>query len=209
MEDKIIYGREKNLKAIIGLGNPGAQYEGTRHNTGFEVADSLNNLARAGSSSFKLNKRLFAEIAQTMLLTVPVLLAKPVTYMNDSGKAVLAIKNFYKLALKDFLIIHDDISLPLGKIRLQQAGGAGGQHGVESIIECLGGEKDFNRLKIGIGPDPGGDVRIYYVLQKFSVSELALLNKSIEIAGKAVFCWLRYDIDRAMNEFNGGDVQLS
>lgn len=194
------------MKAIIGLGNLGAQYEGTRHNAGFEAVDSLNSLDGTGNGSFKLNKRLLAEIAQPTLLTVPVLLAKPVTYMNDSGKAVLAIKNFYKLALKDFLIIHDDISLPLGKIRLQKAGGAGGQHGVESIIECLGGEKDFNRLKIGIGPDPGGDVRIHYVLQKFSVSERALLRKVIEIASKATLSWLTHGIDQAMNEFNGCDL---
>ena len=191
------------MKAIIGLGNPGAQYDGTRHNTGFEAINNLNGLAEITSASFKLNKKLFTEMAQVNLSSSSVLLAKPVTYMNDSGKAVLAIKNFYKLDLKDFLIIHDDISLPLGKIRLQAAGGAGGQHGVESIIECLGADKGFNRLKIGIGPDPGGDVRHHYVLQKFRADERELLHKALEIAAKATLTWLKHGIDKAMNEFNG------
>lgn len=195
------------MKVIIGLGNPETQYKGTRHNAGFEVVDSLNSLAGARAGSFKRNNRLFAEVNQNTLFGVPVLLAKPITYMNDSGKAALAIKQFYKIALKDFLIIHDDISLPLGKIRLQKDAGAGGQHGVESIIECLGGEKSFNRLKIGIGPDPGGDVRMHYVLQIFSASERAILDKVIETAGRGISCWLTRGIDQAMNEFNGLDLR--
>jgi peptidyl-tRNA hydrolase, PTH1 family len=193
------------LKAIIGLGNPGNEYKGTRHNAGFELVDRLNS--QNGTGSFKSSGRHFAEISQVNLFEMPVLLAKPVTYMNDSGKALLAIKQFYKIALNDFLIIHDDISLPLGKIRLQHASGAGGQHGVESIIECLGGDKGFSRLKIGIGPDPGGDVRHHYVLQKFSANELVILDKVIEAAIKAISCWLKGDIDKAMNEFNGLDLR--
>ena len=111
--------------------------------------------------------------------------------MNDSGKAVMAIKQFYKIVLKDCLIIHDDVAFPLGRIRLQKDGGAGGQHGVESIIEHLGGEKDFNRLKIGIGPDPGGNVRHNYVLQKFSAEDRLILTKVIETAGKGHFLLVR------------------
>jgi len=195
------------MKAIIGLGNPEFQYEGTRHNVGFEVVNNLNNLAGVAAGNFKRNNRLFAEMNQVTLFGTQVLLAKPVTYMNDSGKAALAIKQFYKIELKDFLIIHDDISLPLGKIRLQKDAGAGGQHGVESIIECLGGEKGFSRLKIGIGPDPGGHIRQDYVLQKFSVSERVILDKVIETADKAISCWLTGGIDQAMNEFNGLDLR--
>lgn len=192
----------------MGLGNPGAKYERTRHNAGFEVVDSLNRLAEIGGDSFKQNKRLFAETILATCLNESVLLAKPITYMNDSGKAALAIKNFYKLSLNDFLIIHDDVSLPLGKIRLQKAGGAGGQHGVESIIESLGGENKFNRLKIGIGPDPGGEMRVHYVLQKFSDQERTTLEKVITLAANAAISWLRQGIDFTMNEFNGLDANL-
>ncbi len=194
------------MKAIIGLGNPGAKYEHTRHNAGFEVVDSLNRLTGTAGNVFKQNKRLFADTILAAYQTESVLLAKPITYMNDSGKAVLAMKNFYKLSFKDFLIIHDDLSLPLGKIRLQKAGGAGGQHGVESIIECLGGDKGFNRLKIGIGPDPGGDIRHNYVLQKFSEDETAALNVVIKTATEAAFRWVIQGIDQTMNEFNGLDA---
>lgn len=198
-------GETKDLKAIVGLGNPGNEYKGTRHNAGFELVDRLNS--QKGTASFKGYSRHFAETSQINLVRKPVLLVKPVTYMNDSGKALLAIKQFYKITLNDFLVIHDDISLPLGKIRLQHAGGAGGQHGIESIIECLGGDKGFSRLKIGIGPDPGGDVRHHYVLQKFSAGERAILDKVIETAIEAISCWMKVDINQAMNEFNGLDLR--
>ena len=193
------------MKAVIGLGNPGIEYKGTRHNAGFEVIDRLCSLTGI-DGSLKLSKRFFADIATATLVT-DVLLVRPITYMNDSGKAVQAIKSFYKVSLKDLLIIHDDVSLPLGKIRLQGGGGAGGQHGIESIIEHLGGEKGFNRLKIGIGPDPGGDVRHQYVLQKFSGEERILLNKVIEQAYEATFRWITSGIEEAMNEFNGLDLR--
>jgi peptidyl-tRNA hydrolase, PTH1 family len=195
------------LKVIIGLGNPGLEYEGTRHNAGFEIIDSINNMTQSPGEKFTVDKTRLAQIRKTAMNNESILLAKPVTYMNDSGKALVQIKRFFKVPLKDFLIIHDDISLPLGKIRLQKEGGAGGQHGVESIIECLGGEKGFNRLKIGIGPDPGGDVRHDYVLQKFSVKERTVLAKVIALATKAAFQWTAYGIDQAMNEFNGLDCR--
>jgi len=193
------------LKVLVGLGNPGIEYESTRHNVGFEIIDNLSTaLSGAG---FKLEKGRYAETAKGAIGKQAVLLVKPVTYMNDSGKAVLAIKQFYKLALEDFLIIHDDVSIPLGKIRLQKNSGAGGQHGVESIIECLGGEKDFVRLKVGIGPDPGGSVRHHYVLQKFSPTERLILDKIIEAATNAICSWSKDGIERAMNEFNGLDLR--
>jgi PTH1 family peptidyl-tRNA hydrolase len=193
------------LKVVVGLGNPGIEYESTRHNVGFEIIDRLSSAFSVGS--FKLEKGRYAETSKGEIGKQTVLLVKPVTYMNDSGKAVLAIKQFYKLALQDFLIIHDDVSLPLGKLRLQKNSGAGGQHGVESIIECLGGEKDFDRLKVGIGPDPGGNLRHHYVLQKFSPTERFILDKIIDVATDAICSWSKDGIERAMNEFNGLDVR--
>ena len=190
------------MKAIIGLGNPGVKYEATRHNVGFEILDYLNSI-EFNSEQFKKNERLFSQIALVAKPYDQLLLAKPLTYMNDSGKALLAIKNWYKLALKDILVIHDDVSLPLGKLRLQKQGGAGGQHGVESIINSLGGNKGFNRLKIGVGPDPGGDRRADYVLQKFKPEEKILLRDVANTGVKAIVMWLQSGIDQAMNDFNG------
>jgi len=193
-------------KAIIGLGNPGTKYEGTRHNAGFEVLDRLCGMENFCGSPFALKKTLYAQMSRANLFVDDVWLAKPVTYMNDSGKAVLAIKTFYKIDLSALLIVHDDVALPLGKIRVQKQGGAGGQHGVESIIESLGGNKGFNRLKIGIGPDPGGDRRMDYVLQKFSVKERKILNEVLKQAAEACFSWLTLGVDQAMNAFNGLDL---
>jgi peptidyl-tRNA hydrolase, PTH1 family len=194
------------VKAIIGLGNPGNEYEGTRHNAGFEIIDRLCHIDQV-PEKLKLEKRFHAYMAKVNIFSEAVFLVKPVTYMNDSGRSVLAIKRFHKIPLKNFLIVHDDVSLPLGKIRFQKDGGAGGQHGIESIIECLGGDKNFNRLKIGIGPDPGGDVRHHFVLEKFNKKERLLLNVVVEQACEAVFKWLTADVDEAMNKFNGLDIR--
>lgn len=193
-------------KAIIGLGNLDPKYDNTRHNAGFEVVDSLAVLKEIGAEKFALNKRLHAQIALSIFIDIKLYLAKPITYMNESGKAALAIKNFYKIDFADLLIVHDDVSLPLGKIRLQKEGGAGGQHGVESIINCFSGQKGFSRLKIGIGPDPGGDLRSNYVLQKFSKNEREILGQILELATRACFMWLTNGIDQTMNEFNGLDL---
>ncbi len=192
------------MKAIVGLGNPGIKYIGTRHNIGFEIVEKLGALPELSGDKFKESTRLFAETAlKKMPSGEHVLLVRPTTYMNDSGKAIIAIKSWYKLELIDFLIVHDDVSIPLGKIRLQKDGGAGGQHGVESIIACLGGSKAFNRLKVGIGPDPGGDMRANYVLQKFSDKEKTITSPIIEVSAKACLNWLSFGVDLTMNEFNG------
>src|SRR5262249_24513824 len=117
-----------------------------------------------------------------------------------------AAASWYKVPLGDFLIIHDDVSLPLGKIRLQKSGGAGGQHGVESIIESLGGAKDFNRLKIGVGPDPGGDLRANYVLSAVPEVDRPLLERVVQLSFDAALSWLSEDMKAAMNKFNGTDL---
>src|SRR6185369_7117687 len=135
------------MKIIVGLGNPELRYYSTRHNAGFRVVDLL---ATELGAHFKVANDLKADVAKVNYKTHTVLLAKPKTYMNLSGDAVQRILHWYKADLSALLVIHDDVSLPLGRLRLQKGGGAGGQHGVESIIECLGGRKEFDRLKVGV-----------------------------------------------------------
>jgi PTH1 family peptidyl-tRNA hydrolase len=188
------------LKIIVGLGNPGLSYEGTRHNIGFKVVDLFSTKYGA---AFKQDKHLSAETAKYKYDSQDILLVKPLTYMNLSGQAVVAVKNWYKVELSDILIIHDDVSLPLGKIRLQKHGGAGGQHGVESIIEHFGDQRNFDRLKIGVGPDPGGERRKDYVLSAFLANEQELLLSSLSLADRATLVWLEKGIDVAMNQCNG------
>lgn len=171
-------------KLIIGLGNPGKKYEKNRHNLGFRVADAL---ARELGLAFKHNKKFVAEIATPHLssptsgeeLKEGVILAKPQTFMNDSGRAVSVLKNFYKLGNRDLLIVHDEIDLPLGKMRLSQDAGSAGHHGVESIIATIG--QDFARLRIGID---GRESRKHiatedYVLQNFTAEEEKKLKEII------------------------------
>ncbi len=191
------------MKVIVGLGNPGSSYEETRHNVGFKAIDLFGTKYGA---TYKQDKRLLSETAKYKHQSQDILLVKPLTYMNLSGQAVLAVKNWYKVLLSDILIIHDDVSLPLGRLRLQKNGGAGGQHGVESIIEYLGGSKDFDRLKIGIGPDPGGESRAEYVLSQFDANEQGLLVASLSLAEEAILLWLEKGIDFAMNRCNGKEL---
>jgi peptidyl-tRNA hydrolase, PTH1 family len=188
------------VKVIVGLGNPGLSYEETRHNIGFKVIEMLRTKY---SAHYKQDKQLSSQTAKCKHGSQDILLVRPLTYMNLSGQAVLAVKNWFKVDLSHFLIIHDDVSLPLGKLRLQKSGGAGGQHGVESIIEHLGGSKDFNRLKIGVGPDPGGERRADFVLSAFPVTEQDLLKTALLLAEEATLTWLDNGIDFAMNKCNG------
>jgi PTH1 family peptidyl-tRNA hydrolase len=192
------------VKVIVGLGNPGIAYEETRHNAGYKVIDKFRTRYGVGC---KPSKRLHCELARCKHASEDVLLVKPLTYMNLSGQAVLAVTNWHKVSLSDILIIHDDVSLNLGKVRLQKHGSAGGQHGIESIIEHFGGSKNFDRLKIGIGPDPGGALRKDYVLAPFSTSEQPILQSVLSLAEEAAIVWLEKGIDFAMNKCNGVSVK--
>lgn len=194
------------LRVIVGLGNPGANYEETRHNVGFAVLDRLSTIY---GGSFQKERHLKGDINKITIGQEPVVLIKPNTYMNLSGESVIATLRWFKVSQSDLLIIHDDVSLPLGRVRLQKAGGAGGQHGVESIIQNLGGANDFNRLKIGVGPDPGGALRASYVLSRFKDSERALWEDVLDLSSQAVSFALAQGIDCAMNKFNGIDLQKS
>jgi len=188
------------LKVFVGLGNPGLNYQRTRHNVGFRVLDRLSDKLGV---VFASDKQFAADFARAIVGKETVLLAKPMTFMNDSGQCVATIKTWFKVNLKDFLIIHDDVSLPLGRIRLQKNGGAGGQHGVESIIEQVGGEGEFNRLKIGVGPDPGGEIRANYVLSPFPESDQPVLDRVLDLSEQAALAWLTQGIEVTMNQFNG------
>lgn len=188
------------MKVLIGLGNPGSSYSSTRHNAGFMVVDRL---ATESGAHFDAARNLFSQIAKVRLRGMDVLLVKPVTYMNSSGKAFVAVSHWYKVPLAHCLVIHDDVSLPLGRLRLQKGGGAGGQHGIESIIEHLGGKRDFDRLKLGVGPDPGGDKRANYVLSCIPDCDKKAFSEAITTSAEAALCWLENGIDFASNTFNG------
>ena len=188
------------MKILIGLGNPEKKYENTRHNAGFRVLDEL--ATRAGAE-YKTSKDFQAATAKTMLQGREVLLVKPLTYMNLSGQAVAAIVNWFKIPLTELLVIHDEVSLPLGKIRMQSNAGPGGQHGVMSIISSLGGKKEFDRIRVGVGPDPGGDRRADYVLSSVAPIDADLYEKCVARAADAAMTWLDKGLLTTMNQYNG------
>jgi PTH1 family peptidyl-tRNA hydrolase len=180
---------------VVGLGNPGAKYERTRHNVGFMVADAL--VDRAGGD-FKGSKQR-ADIARIELDGLPVLIAKPVTFMNDSGHAVRHLIAYFHVPLERLLVVCDDIDLRFGTIRVRPAGSSGGHGGLKSIIRELGTE-DFARLRIGVGRPVTSAVP--HVLGEFTSDEMAGLPRLIDIAAGAVIVVLRDGVQRAMNGFN-------
>jgi PTH1 family peptidyl-tRNA hydrolase len=195
------------MKLIVGLGNPGPQYMMTRHNAGFWVTDRL--ATKYGADKFRLEPRFDAYMMKVQIGGEQVWLAQPDTMMNGSGQSVLTILNFYKLELSQLLVIHDDVSIPLGKLRVQSGGGAGGNHGIENILNRLGGARDFDRLKFGVGPDPGGARRADFVLSTFPPDLVDLKNKMIELALEAAELWLREGPQVAANKINGLDLRPS
>ena len=185
-----------DLKLIVGLGNPGPKYARNRHNVGYQFVD---NLAKAHELAFA-HQQFHARVAAGRIAGQRVLLAKPLTFMNLSGKAVGALMRFYKLTPSDLLVVYDDLDLPLGKVRIRAGGGSGGHKGTKSIIERLG-THDFARLRIGIGRPQAGDP-VNYVLQNLSNEEMIDLEGAFARSGEAVIVWLDDGIDMAMNQFN-------
>jgi len=185
------------VKLIVGLGNPGRKYEGTRHNIGFEVIGELARRYDVGRPKAKFN----AEIAETIIRNEKTVLMCPLTFMNLSGQSVRAAFDFYKLLLDEILIVCDDVNLPLARLRLRPSGSAGGQNGLTDIIERLGSQQ-FSRLRIGIDrPTPGWEVS-NYVLGRFSTEDLVAIEASVKLAGDAVECWIGEGIEKAMSRFN-------
>lgn len=192
-----------SLKLILGLGNPEPKYEMTRHNAGFAI---VCKLAIKCGASFSFKADMKADLCKTTVGGSPVIIARPLTYMNLSGRAAQAITRFFKIAVSDMIVVHDDVSLPLGTMRFARGGGAGGQHGVESIIELLA-NRDFHRLKIGVGPDPGGARRADYVLSDIPDIDQELYFAVIEKAISAIELWTARGLQEAMNAYNGLDLR--
>jgi PTH1 family peptidyl-tRNA hydrolase len=182
---------------IVGLGNPGREYAGNRHNVGFMVTDRW-----AAAHAITFNKiQHHAIIALNRSSERRVIVAKPQTYMNESGRAVGALLRFYKIPVERLLVIFDDLDLPFGAIRLRADGGAGGHNGMRSIIQQLGGNQ-FVRLRMGIGRPPGRMDPAAFVLQDFNRDEAAELDALLDRAGLAIDSFLATGITAAMNQFN-------
>lgn len=183
---------------IAGLGNPGREYQGNRHNIGFQVVEHL--AARHGLSFTRMQEG--AAVASGRIAGQPVVLAKPQKYMNRSGGPVGSLLRFYKIPLDHLLVVFDDLDLPTGTIRLRPSGGAGGQKGMRDIIQRLGSE-GFPRLRVGIDRPPGRMDPAAYVLQDFGTEELEIMRDVIDRAADAIETWLREGIDIAMTRHNG------
>lgn len=183
---------------IVGLGNPGREYRENRHNIGFMALDSVNQALHAGLG--RLQSR--ALVSSVTFNGSRLILAKPQTYMNLSGQSVASLMRFYKLPLSQLLVVHDDLDLPLGTLRLRPGGGSAGQRGLASTIQQLG-TQDFPRLRLGIGRPPGQMDAADYVLQNFSSAERELLKQVLERAVQAVQAFVSQGLEKAMNEFNG------
>lgn len=192
---------EKGLFLIAGLGNPGAQYRRNRHNVGFMVVDTL--ASAMGITLQRVEHR--ALVGKGQLADDRLILAKPQTYMNESGNAVAPLMRFYKIPLAQLLVVHDDLDLPFGTMRLRPGGGSGGQRGIESIVNKLS-TRDFARLRIGIGRPPGRMDPKDYVLHDFDPPDLEYLPELLDRASAAIRCFIRDGIEQAMNEFNGSVI---
>jgi PTH1 family peptidyl-tRNA hydrolase len=184
------------MKLIVGLGNPGGKYEDTRHNVGFRTLDELSRRWR-----IELTRRRFSGLSGSgTIRDQKVLLLKPMTYMNLSGRSVREAMTFHKLAPADLLVVLDDMALPLGRLRLRPAGSAGGHNGLTSVIAETGGEA-FARLRIGIESVEGSRM-VDHVLGSFTAEERPQVDQAIVRAADAVECWLSEGIDGAMNRYN-------
>lgn len=187
------------MHLIVGLGNPGEKYSFNRHNIGFIACDywlkSLN-----GTDYREEHKAL---VKKFKLDNTDVILAKPQTYMNNSGQSVVSLLNFYKIPKEQMLVIHDDIDLPFGTIKFQHNRGAGGQNGVKSISE-LTGDNNYSRLKIGVGRPPHPDFSVAdYVLSNFSSEEKQNLDKVLAQISDAIECFILEGLNKASTKFNG------
>lgn len=184
------------MKAVIGLGNPGSKYTETKHNVGFML---LDRIIKEKGYSYRNDFR--GKVAEGRSMEDRVFFLKPYTYMNLSGMAVSQLVSYYKILPEDILVVHDDMDLPLGKIRMRAKGSAGGHNGLKSIIGELGSQ-EFWRLKIGVGrPKENWDV-VNHVLSSFNKAEEKILAEAMEQAHKAVLLWLEGRGTEAMNTYN-------
>ena len=190
----------ENVYLIVGLGNPGREYANTRHNVGFMAVDGLADHWRA---AWKAEKKFQSRMARVDQDARRCLLCEPQTYMNLSGEAVGAVMNFYRLTPERMLVVVDDVDLPFGEIRMRADGSSGGHHGLESIEAHLG-TRQYPRVRIGIGREPGVAREITgYVLGAFRAAEAELLDKVLNRARDQIECWLDEGIAKAMSRYNG------
>lgn len=181
---------------VVGLGNPGLQYENTRHNTGFQAIDLISR-----KYNISVNRTKFKGVSgEGFIGGEKTVLLKPSTYMNLSGESVYAAAEFYKIPLDNIIIIHDDISLDVGRMRIRKGGSAGGHNGIKDIIACLGSDA-FLRIKIGVG-EPKIDL-IAYVLGKIPDEERVIMDKMFDYTSDAVETIIKQGESEAMNRFNG------
>jgi PTH1 family peptidyl-tRNA hydrolase len=198
------------MRLVVGLGNPGKDYVGTRHNIGFDVLDQLAiKLGWIGKANEfdKEARQKFDGLALDGSMSIhsggveKLLLLKPLTYMNLSGKAVQAAMAFYQLTPKEVMIVLDDIALPCGKIRLRAGGSSGGHNGLKDIERALG-TNEYPRLRVGIDPPPSGRVQKDYVLGRFTEDQRRQIDPAVQRAVGAIRMWIEDGISRAMNVFN-------
>jgi len=184
------------VNIIFGLGNPGVRYRKTRHNIGFQIVDRL-----AEKYHIRLSSKRFKSLYGKGWIDVKeVILAKPMTYMNQSGEAVREALDFFRLSVEDLIIVHDDLDLPFGRLRFKRKGGDGGHQGVRSITESLN-QNNFLRLKVGIGRPPEGMDPSEYVLSPFDEIEQSKLEEVISRGVESIEVLLREGLERAMNQF--------
>lgn len=174
------------MRAIVGLRNPGPDYEGTRHNAGFEVVSTV--LARSGEKWGRATSRIRAQVSQFGVGDDRALYAAPVTFMNESGRAVRGLLDYFNVPIGDLLVVHDDIDLPFGRLKLQVGGGSGGHNGIRSIETALG-TNDFSRLKFGVGRPPARIDPADFVLRRFTKTEEAEIESMVDAAADVVEKW--------------------
>lgn len=186
------------MKIVVGLGNPGKQYEGTRHNVGFEALSLVAEQWDAEAPKSKYD----ALVSEAMVSGERALLVWPQTYMNRSGSAVRQAIEFYKAPLEELMVVCDDFNLPVGRLRIRGKGSSGGQNGLKDIAHQLGAE-DYARLRIGVGPVPASKDAADFVLGRFGRKERELIEVTLQDAAAAVACWAQQGVSEAMNQYNG------
>ncbi len=191
------------MKIIAGLGNPGKDYSHTRHNIGFMV---IEKFMQKYDISLKKESKFNSYTGKGIISNTNILLVEPLTFMNLSGTALAKISHWYKIPVEDILVIFDDINLDFGRVRFRDSGSDGGHNGIKSIIQCFGGANNFARLKVGVGPDPGGAARKNYVLQNFAKKEIEVLPKILDVCVNSLEVFLSEDISAASNKFNGLNI---
>ena len=193
------------MSIIVGLGNVGQEYDGTRHNIGFEVVDYL---ADKWGFTWQKNSKFNALFTEGFTPDrQKVKLLKPLTYMNKSGQSVRAVLDWYKLTVEDILVIYDDMDLPFGRLRMRLSGSAGGHNGMRSIISHVGG-KNFPRLRLGIGKSGHKDATVGHVLGKFSSSEKKVIVDLMKLSEEAIVLGLKDGVEKSMSYYNQKSIEI-